>query len=259
MNHLYHTLSPLIIYTAFLVSLLAFLAPTPIFPDRVSLLSVTLDSSRSTSSNSTPKRWLEESELDVRFPDRQRMVKRAKKVESSNASSQAYNLVYGPLGACLSVDSSDPTCTSPTFTPIFVDLYSSNMTLPASTIALLPDQLPLAPAGLFVSLLLLATQLLAIIGSSISMHANKKGKAQGLAKHQPAMRKVATVVGILGLAVMLAATLALRTQFSKVVDEVKKAGLGTANLGTGFAQLFAGAALEIVVSILLVAEAFTSR
>lgn len=110
------------------------------------------------------------------------------------------------------------------------------MTLPASTVALLPDQLPLAPAGLFVSLLLLATQLLAIIGSSISMHANKNGKAQGLAKHQPAMRKVATVVGILGLAVMLAATLALRTQFSKVVDEVKKAGLGTANLGTGFAR-----------------------
>ena len=98
MNHLYHTLSPLIIYTAFLVSLLAFLAPTPIFPDRVSLLSVTLDISRSTSSNSTPKRWLEESELDVRFPDRQRMVKRAKKVESSNTSSQAYTLVYGPLG-----------------------------------------------------------------------------------------------------------------------------------------------------------------
>jgi hypothetical protein len=77
-----------------------------------------------------------------------------------------------------------------------------------------------------------------VIGSSISMHANKKGKAQGLAKRQPAMRKVATGAGLIGLGVTLAATLALRTQFLKVVEEVKKAGLGTATLGTGFARTF---------------------
>ncbi|GAA5899217.1 uncharacterized protein JCM6883_005149 [Sporobolomyces salmoneus] len=257
MNHLYHTLSPLIVYAAFLVSLLAFLAPTPIFPDRVSLLSVTLSGVNS-SSTSTSERWLSEARINH---GRQRIVKRAKKTEtaSSSSSNKAYELVYGPLGACLSVDGSDPTCTSPTFTPIFVDLYSTNTTLPSSTTALLPDQFPLVPAGLFVSLLLLATQLLAVIGSSISMHANKKGKAQGLAKRQPAMRKVATVCGVLGLAVMLAATISLRSQLSKVVDEVEKANVGTAKLGSGFAQFFAGAALEVVVLILLIAEAFTSR
>ncbi|GAA5890106.1 hypothetical protein JCM16303_003443 [Sporobolomyces ruberrimus] len=255
MNHLYHTLSPLVLYAAFLVSLLGFLAPTPIFPDRVSLLSVTVSGS---SSSASTRRWLPEPNLDVEFPDMQRMVKRAKKPNAA-ASGQEYTIVYGPLGACLSVGTSDLQCTSPTFTPIFVDLYSANTTLPASTTSLLPDQFPLAPAGLFVSLLLIATQFLAVLGSAISMHVSKKGKAQGLAAKQPAMRKVATVAGVIGLAVMLAATLALRTHLSKIVEDLKQAGLGTASLGPAFSQFFAGAALEIVVLILLVAEAFTSR
>lgn len=259
MNHLYHTLSPLVLYAAFLVSLLGFLAPTPIFPDRVSLLSVTVSGS---SSSASTRRWLPEPNLDVEFPDMQRMVKRAKKPNAA-ASGQEYTIVYGPLGelpplfplrsenssdtdgfdplrsnpgACLSVGTSDLQCTSPTFTPIFVDLYSANTTLPASTTSLLPDQFPLAPAGLFVSLLLIATQFLAVLGSAISMHVSKKGKAQGLAAKQPAMRKVATVAGVIGLAVMLAATLALRTHLSKIVEDLKQAGLGTASLGPAFSR-----------------------
>ncbi|GAA5842419.1 hypothetical protein JCM5353_006765 [Sporobolomyces roseus] len=254
MNHLYHTLSPLILLTAFLVSLLAFLAPTPIFADRVSLLTVSLKSS----STSKLKRFIPEAVLDPPSSDRQRMVKRAKKVNAAS-STQEVEFVYGPLGACYSIDSGDLLCTSPTFTPIFVDLYTVNATLPSTTADILPDQFPLVPAALFVSLLLLATQLLAVVFSSISMHASKKGKTQGLAARQPSARKVATVAGILGLAAMLASTLALRSQLSDVVEGIKKAGLGEASLGSGFNQLFAGAALEIVVIILLVAEAFTSR
>lgn len=98
MNHLYHTLSPLILLTAFLVSLLAFLAPTPIFADRVSLLSVSLKSS----STSNVKRFIPEAALDPRYPDRQRMVKRAKKVNAASASStKELDFVYGPLGESL--------------------------------------------------------------------------------------------------------------------------------------------------------------
>lgn len=66
------------------------------------------------------------------------------------------------------------------------------------------------------------------------MHASKKGKAQGLAGKQPSARKVATIAGILGLAALLASTLALRSQLSKVVEGIKKAGLGEASLGSGF-------------------------
>jgi len=144
------------------------------------------------------------------------------------------NLIVILTGACYSIDSGDLLCASPSFTPIFVDLYTVNTTLPSTTADILPDQFPLAPAALFVSLLLLATQFLAIVFSSISMHVSKKGKAQGLAGKQPSARKVATIAGILGLAALLASTLALRSQLSEVVEGVEKAGLGEASLGSGF-------------------------
>jgi len=94
MNHLYHTLSPLILLTAFLISLLAFLAPTPIFADRVSLLSVSLKSS----SASKIKRFIPEAALDPHYPDRQRMMKRAKKVNAASSTTKEVDFVYGPLG-----------------------------------------------------------------------------------------------------------------------------------------------------------------
>lgn len=93
MNHLYHTLSPLILLTAFLVSLLAFLAPTPIFADRVSLLTVSLKSS----STSKLKRFIPEAVLDPPSSDRQRMVKRAKKLNAASSTKEV-EFVYGPLG-----------------------------------------------------------------------------------------------------------------------------------------------------------------
>ncbi|GAA6059884.1 hypothetical protein JCM10212_007089 [Sporobolomyces blumeae] len=258
MNHLYHTLSPLVLLTSFLVSLLAFLAPTPIFADRVSLLSFSTNTTGSTSTSA--KRWLPEADLDPAFPDLQRMVRRAK---TTNAASSALtvplHMTWGPLGACVSVDSGDLNCTSPTFTPIFVDLYSTNTSLPTSTADILPDQFPLAPTALFVSLKLVAVQFLLLVASSIAMHASKRDKLAAFAAKQPALRKVATGAGIVSLAVMLAATLALRSQLSTVVDWVEKRKAGTASLGKGFDQLFASIALEIVVLILLVAEAFTGR
>ncbi|GAA5923463.1 uncharacterized protein JCM15063_003656 [Sporobolomyces koalae] len=235
MNHLYHTLSPIILLTAFLVSLLAFLAPTPIFADRVSLLSVSTNVS---TSSSPSRRSLSLPSTTDHEHESSRLIKRAKKPNAATAagSARTYTLVYGPLGACHSVDSSDLACMSPTFTPIFLDLYAANTTLPASTVAILPDQFPLAPVGMFVSLLLIAFQLLAVVGSSIVAHLTKTGKAQGLAAEQPTMRKVATVAGVLGLAILLAATLSLRSELSKARDELVKAGSGTAVLGPGFSR-----------------------
>ncbi|GAA5898723.1 hypothetical protein JCM5296_006697 [Sporobolomyces johnsonii] len=265
MNHLYHTLSPFVLLAAFLVSLLAFLAPTPILSDRVSLLSVSTNASSASTSSSNTKRWLADSQLDAAYPNLQRMVKRAKKTDlsASNASSTAsktpITLVFGPLGACYtsgSRSSASPTCASPSFTPIFIELYD-NLTLPATTIDALPAQFPLAPTALFVSLLLLALQLVAVVFSSISMHATKK--AAFLLKRQATMRKTATGAGVLSLAIMLAATIALHVQLSDVVDKLKDAGAATASLGGGFTQLFAGAGLEAVAILLLVSEAWTSR
>ncbi|GAA5897429.1 hypothetical protein JCM6882_001884 [Rhodosporidiobolus microsporus] len=258
-NHLYHTLSPLVLFAAFLVSLLAFLAPTPIFPDRVALLSVSTNVS-STASSPNAKRWIAEDALAAPFHVK-RMVKRAKKSNSTAASSnttttEPVKIDLGPLGGCYSNStSSDPVCTSPTFTPIFVELYD---TLGFSTTLqdALPDQFPLAPTALFASLLLLAYQFLAVVFSSISMHASKK--AAFLAKRQPMLRKSALVAGVISLAIGLAATATLRVQLGKVVDKLEDVGV-TGKLGSGFDQFWAGLALQAVAVLLLVAEAFTSR
>lgn len=95
MNHLYHTLAPLIVYTAFLVSLLAFLAPVPIFPERVNLLSVKIGSSSSSTSSNVTRRWVP----DDAHP--RRMVKRAaaaKTQAESKTDRAGFEIVYGPLG-----------------------------------------------------------------------------------------------------------------------------------------------------------------
>ncbi|GAA6032001.1 hypothetical protein JCM8097_003382 [Rhodosporidiobolus ruineniae] len=257
MNHLYHTLNNLILLASFLVFLLAFLAPTPILSDRVSLLSVKTNVTTSTSA--AAKRWLAEDALSAPFHQK-RMVKRAKKNSTSSAaattSTEEVKLVLGPLGICYTNSTTaHPVCTSPSFTPIFVELYD-NLTLPAGVKSALPDQFPLAPTALFLSLLLLAFELLAVLFSSLSQHATKR--AAFLGKRQPGLRKAATVAGMASLAVGLAAAIALRVQLAEVVDNLKKAG-ATGSLGSGFTQIFAGLALEAVAVLLLFAEAFTNR
>ncbi|GAA5973222.1 hypothetical protein JCM21900_003893 [Sporobolomyces salmonicolor] len=265
MNHLYHTLSPFVLLAAFLVSLLAFLAPTPILSDRVSLLSVSTNVSSASASSTKTKRWLAESQLEASYPNLQRMVKRTKKTDlsassaASTASKMPVTFDFGPLGACYTSgprSSASPTCASPSFTPTFIELFD-NLTLPTTTSNALPAQFPLAPTALLISLLLLAVQLVAVVFSSISMHATKK--AAFLLKRQATMRKTATGAGMLSLALMLAATIALHVQLSDVVDKLKVSGAATASFGSGFAQLFAGAGLQAIASLLLVSEAFTNR
>ncbi|GAA5844682.1 hypothetical protein JCM11251_007349 [Rhodosporidiobolus azoricus] len=255
-NHLYHILSPLILLAAFLVALLAFLAPTPIFPDRISLLSVSTATSRNGSATNT-KRWMAD-EAGMRFHSN-RMVKRAKKSNSTPndaTTSAPIELVLGPLGGCFSDSTtSDPVCIAPSFTPIFVEMYDS-LPLSAAVKDALPDQFPLAPTALFASLILLAYQFLAVALSSISMHASKKPAF--LAKKQPMLRKSALVAGVISLAIGLAATGTLRIQLGKVVDKLNDAGM-TAKLGPGFDQFWAALALQAVAVLLLAAEAFTSR
>ncbi|BGP12534.1 hypothetical protein JCM10213_007622 [Rhodosporidiobolus nylandii] len=253
MNHLYHTLSPLILLASFLVSLLAFLAPTPILSDRVSLLSVNVSSAAMAS-----KRWLADEALAVPVHSK-RMVKRLKKSNSTSAASKAaipVEIVFGPLGACCTKSTtSDPVCESPSFTPIFVELFDS-LSLPSSVQSALPAQFPLAPTALFASLILLAFQFLAVVGSSFASHFTKR--LAFLAGRQPAMRKAATAAGVLSLAIGLAATITLRVQLANVVEKLKGVS-AEGQLGSGLQQLFAGLALEAVAVLLLVSEAITSR
>ncbi|GAA5903293.1 hypothetical protein JCM8208_002267 [Rhodotorula glutinis] len=257
-NHLYHSLSPLILLAAFLVSLLAFLAPTPILPDRVSLLEVTTGVSRA----SRAKRWIAPADSVARAYSYSPhgFVKRAKKANSSStaAASVPVTVKIGPLGACFTnLTTLDQSCMPPSFTPIFVDLYDDTLKLPSALAVALPQQFPLTTTALFVSLALLAVQFLAVALSSASMHASKALAL--IHKRQPTLRKAATVCGAVGLVVGLAATGALRVDLGRAVDEAGKVDGVQAKLGPAFNQLFAGLALQAVADALLVAEAFTSK
>ncbi|TNY18064.1 hypothetical protein DMC30DRAFT_419189 [Rhodotorula diobovata] len=259
MNHLYHSLSPLILLAAFLVSLLAFLAPTPILSDRVSLLEV----STNVSSSISVKRWYAEDDSVALAYSAHRFVRRAKKANASSSSAAAATTVpvtvkIGPLGACFTnLTTTHQSCMSPSFTPIFVDVYDDALKLPSSLSSTLPEQFPLTTTAIFVSLALLAVQFLAVVFSSASMHASKK--LTFLDKKQPMLRKAATVCGGVGLVVGLAATGALRVQLGKAADKAGKLPGVEAKLGPGFIQLFAGLALQAVAGAFLVAEAFTSK
>lgn len=98
MNHLYHTLSPLILLASFLVLLLSFLAPTPILHERVSLLQVEVNTS-------TPlaKRWIEEPVKPILIHNYQRMQRSIKARAASSAKkasgvSATHMLYFGAMG-----------------------------------------------------------------------------------------------------------------------------------------------------------------
>ncbi|GAA6006651.1 hypothetical protein JCM10207_005004 [Rhodosporidiobolus poonsookiae] len=254
MNHLYHSLSPLVLLAAFLVSLLSFLAPTPILSDQVSLLSLSTNVSSSTNTT-TAKRWIA-ADSHAAVAHSKRMVKRAKKASLAAATTTQVDLVLGPLGACYSNStSSDPVCLSPSFTPIFVELYDT-VGLSNTVQSALPEQFPLAPSALFLSIALLAVEFIAVVLSSLGMHATKR--LRFFTAKQPLLRKAATVAGIAAFVIGIAATAALRVQLGKVVDKLKEASV-EGKLGTGFHLLYAGIVLEAVALLLLGAEAITSR
>uniref|UniRef100_A0A0K3CGX4 Uncharacterized protein n=1 Tax=Rhodotorula toruloides TaxID=5286 RepID=A0A0K3CGX4_RHOTO len=219
MNHIYHSLNPLILLTAFLVSLLAFLAPTPILSDRVSLLSV------ETTKSSSAKRWIDDAAGPVPAAHSRRMMKRAKAKSAAATTTVPVSVDLGPLGACYTNSTThSKSCMSPSFTPIFFEMYSD---------------------------------FLAVLVSSISMHATKK--LAFLTKQQGKVRRAATIMGVISFVVGLAAAGAMRVQLGKAASAINKAGGAKASLGSGFLQFWAGYALLAVADVLLVVEAFTSR
>lgn len=131
---------------------------------------------------------------------------------------------------------------SPSFTPIFVDVYDDALKLPSSLSSTLPEQFPLTTTAIFVSLALLAAQFLAVAFSSASMHASKR--LTFLNKKQPMLRKAATVCGGVGLVVGLAATGALRVQLGKAADKAGKLPGVEAKLGPGFIRALTASALS---------------
>ncbi|GEM06269.1 hypothetical protein Rt10032_c01g0286 [Rhodotorula toruloides] len=226
MNHIYHSLSPLMLLSAFLVSLLAFLAPTPILSDRVSLLSVEATKS------SPAKRWVDDAAGRALAAHSQRMVERAKVKREAATTTMPVTVDLGPLGACYTNSTTySKSCMSPSFTPIFFEMCTT-IGLSSSVAKALPAQFPLTPTALFVSLALMASQFLTVLVSAISMHATKK--LAFLTKQQVKVRKAATVMGVISLVVGLAATGAMRVQLGKAASAINTAGGAKASVGSGF-------------------------
>lgn len=104
MNHLYHTLSPLLLLASFVVLLLSFLAPVPILHERISLLRIEVNATAS----GVSRRWLAQSEISTSAVVSHRMLKRSvlaraanstkKAAASAQAAATAHTLYFGPMG-----------------------------------------------------------------------------------------------------------------------------------------------------------------
>lgn len=262
MNHFYHTLNPLVALAAFVLLLLTFLSPTTIFADRVSLLHVNTTTASTTATTSSSSAVATITRRAVAARDLHRFEKRAKVNATSKAAAAAsatftssLDLFYGPMGewhevenllrlrsfgltslagACVrstKAGASSISCSAPSFTPIFLPLYTS-VDVPAAVQADLPDQFPLAPTALFLCLLLSGCALVAIFLSSVGNHAPKGV----FARKAGTWRRLALWSTVAALVVGLASTVALRKQLGDVVKSLSAVDAGGASLGTGFTR-----------------------
>ncbi|KWU46821.1 hypothetical protein RHOSPDRAFT_24430 [Rhodotorula sp. JG-1b] len=251
-HHIFHSFAPIVLLTAYLVTLLAFLAPTPILPS-VYLMHV---SSPVSAMAVTPGRHYIIGG-GARNASRREMVKVVKRGPSVMVP-VAVELQIGPLGACYTnVTSGGQECQSPSFTPIFSELYD-DLSIPSAVVDTLVTQFPFSPTFLFISICLMFVQLLVIASLAAGMH-KPQGNLGFIARKQHRIVRVALIIGGISLLLGLAATGALRVIVGHDVKGAKEIEGVTAEVGSGFAQLWAGYVLQLVVVLLLVAQFFATR
>ncbi|KAG0656435.1 hypothetical protein C6P46_007094 [Rhodotorula mucilaginosa] len=277
-HHVFHSFAPIVLLTAYLVTLLAFLAPTPILSS-VYLMHV---SSPVSAMAVTPGRhYIIGGGYKPRNASRREMVKVVKRAPSVMVP-VAIELQIGPLGepsfsptatrlntvltaphsplkgACYTnVTSGGQECQSPSFTPIFSELYD-DLSIPSAVVDTLVTQFPFSPTFLFISICLMFVQLLVIASLAAGMH-KPQGNLGFIARKQHRIVRVALIIGGVSLALGLAATGALRVIVGHDVKGAEAVAGVTAEVGSGFAQLWAGYVLQLVVVLLLVAEFFATR
>ena len=248
-HHIFHSFAPIVLLTAYLVTLLAFLAPTPILSS-VYLMHV---SSPVSAMAVTPGRHLGGG---ARNPSRREMVKVVKRGPSVMVP-VAIELHIGPLGelfprstkldtvltaphspakgACYTnVTSGGQECQSPSFTPIFSELYD-DLSIPSAVVDTLVTQFPFSPTFLFISICLMFVQLLVIASLAAGMH-KPQGNLGFIARKQHRIVRVALIIGGISLLLGLAATGALRVIVGHDVKGAKEVEGVTAEVGSGFAR-----------------------
>ncbi|KAK4057636.1 hypothetical protein OIO90_001283 [Microbotryomycetes sp. JL221] len=263
MNHIYHTLSPLMLITACILLLLTFLSPVMILSDRVSLVSFNILESASTSTTKeTPKRAIvfdvgHLSAVEHRMIKRTKLALRAMPVVKSSLAAASrtspVSIRIGFLGLC-SKSSGGEFCQRPSLTPMFDDVYDSlRISTPVKSI--LPQQLPMQPTAALVSSVLAIISLFGLSISALAMHLPKK--AAFLGKFQPKMRKLALICGGVSTLVGVIVTGVLMVQLKKSVDDFNALKQGQASIESGFHQMWAALALETLTVLFLAAESKT--
>lgn len=125
------------------------------------------------------------------------------------------------------------SCSAPSFTPLFGEQYDK-LALSTAQQALLPEQFPLAPAAIFLSLILAALALVSLLLSSLAMHAPKKLAFLG-GQRQIKLRNAALVTAIISAVGGLAACGSFHVDLGRAVNRWLEAG-GKASLGTGLTR-----------------------
>jgi hypothetical protein len=120
----------------------------------------------------------------------------------------------------------------PSFTPLFGDEYDK-LALSSVQQALLPEQFPLAPAVLFIALVLAAVALLSVLMSSLAMHAPKKLAVLG--RSQLKFRKIALMTASISAVAGLACAGSFHLDLGRAVNRWREAG-GQASLETALTR-----------------------
>ncbi|KAM0755729.1 hypothetical protein T439DRAFT_330804 [Meredithblackwellia eburnea MCA 4105] len=274
-NHLSNTLAPLLFITTFLLALFTILAPTNLFSDRVALLELNGNGTAlaASAANSTRLRARALGREGVRVlplaPPKMYKIKKAKrKVAStlvttssspSNASStssaslESVVIRFGPLGACYQIGkSSDLTCQSPSFTPIFTPVYEHITSVPSTLLETLPDQFPLAPTALFLGTVLTSIALLTSVLASLPFHLKKLAVFE---KRRVSFSRISLYSGAVGAGMGLITTITWRLQLGSAVDKFQTAAKVAkvsyhVSLGSAFNQLWAAWSLGAVAVVL---------
>lgn len=141
----------------------------------------------------------------------------------------------GETGACYTnVTAGDKACQAPSFTPIFSDLYD-DISLPTDVASTLTTQFPFSPTFLFISLCLMFIQLAVLAALALGCH-KPQGNLGFIARKQHRLVRVALIIGVVSLALGLAATGALRVICGSDVKAARDIQGVEADIGSGFAR-----------------------
>lgn len=140
-----------------------------------------------------------------------------------------------PTGACYTnITSGDKVCQTPSFTPMFSELYD-DISMPPQVSDALTTQFPFSPTFIFISLCLIFIEFIFVTALAIGMH-KPQGNLAFIARKQHRLVRLSLLIGLVALVLGLAATGALRIVIASDISAAQGIPGVEAEVGTGFAR-----------------------